>query len=94
MSEKEILAQCSLSEVIGSISTNFDHFVRIHIGNAGIRFLLPFAGFKSTKRLKKLQKSLLFIDDKHRETTMIAGHLKKQGLRNELCRFGKKDERN
>lgn len=48
---------------------------------------------KNPKRLKKLQKSGLFIDDKLRETTMIAGHLKKQSLRNELCRFGKKDER-
>ena len=48
------------------------------MGHAGLRFLLPFAGFKSSKRLKKLQESGLFIDDKLRETTMIAGHLKKQ----------------
>ena len=84
MSEKEILAQCSISEIIDSIPTNFNHFARIHIGNEGLRFLLPFGGFKSSKRLKKLQKSGLFIDDKHRETTMIAGHLKKEGLRNKL----------
>jgi hypothetical protein len=42
------------------------------------------AGFKSSKSLKKLQKSRLFIDDKLRETTMIAGHLKKKDLLREL----------
>jgi len=35
---------------------------------------------KSAKSLKILQKSSLFIDDKLRETTMIAGHLKKHKL--------------
>ena len=50
------------------------------MGNGGLRFLLPFAGFKSSKRLKKLQESGLFIDDKLRETTMIVGYLKKQNL--------------
>jgi len=46
----------------------------------GVRFFLSFAGFKSSKSLKKLQKSLLFIDDKLRGTTMIAGHLKNKAL--------------
>jgi hypothetical protein len=30
------------------------------------------------KRLKKLQKFRLFIDDKYQDTTMITGHQKKQ----------------
>ena len=48
---------------------------------------------KSAKRLKKLRKFSLFIDDTLRETTMIVSHLKKQKLLRELSLFGKKDER-
>ncbi len=61
-----------------------DTLSEMTLGNEGLRSLLEFAGFKSSKSLKKLQKSLLFIDDKLRDTTMIVGHLKKQSLRDKL----------
>ena len=60
----------------GSILTNFNHFSRLHLGNAGLRFLLPFTGSKVAKTRKILQKPFQFIDDNLLEITMIVERLK------------------